>query len=73
MTGPEHYREAERLLGAVVQTHDGAEYGTNLAQAQVHATIALAAATALNDADIGMVYREREAWCEVAETRETPS
>lgn len=39
MSGPEHYREAERLLG-----HTGSE--RILAAAQVHATLALAAATA---------------------------
>jgi hypothetical protein len=36
MNGPEHYREAERLM-----TGDDME----IAQAQVHATLALAAAT----------------------------
>ncbi|WP_084518046.1 hypothetical protein [Microtetraspora niveoalba] len=51
MTGPEHYREAERLLVGC-KTQDGAlliEEGTAevLAAAQVHATLALAAATAL--------------------------
>ena len=49
MTGPEHYLEAERLLGAVEKTPDGwgegAEYcRQELAAAQVHATLALAAA-----------------------------
>lgn len=54
MTGPEHYREAERLLASynrpVVlkwsdkQVADAAKI--NLAEAQVHATLALAAATA---------------------------
>ncbi len=52
MTGPEHYLEAERLLGAVEKTPDGwgegAEYcRQELAAAQVHATLALAAAAAL--------------------------
>ena len=51
MTGPEHYLEAERLLGAVEKTPDAwgdaAEYARQeLAAAQVHATLALAAATA---------------------------
>jgi len=56
MTGPEHYREAERLveLSESVDWQDGdpdrpnrAEYAqTILASAQVHATLALAAATA---------------------------
>ena len=50
MNGPEHYAAAERLLEAV--TAEGVESGepgnvSNLAAAQVHATLALAAATAL--------------------------
>jgi hypothetical protein len=52
MTGPEHYAEAERLLAAF----DGFDptrrtelplVGLFMAEAQVHATLALAAATAL--------------------------
>ncbi|MEV5619462.1 MULTISPECIES: hypothetical protein [unclassified Streptomyces] len=43
MTGPEHYREAERLL-ALADYHDDP---ARCAAAQVHATLALAAATAL--------------------------
>ena len=51
MTGPEHYAEAERLLTAVGESPDqwgeAAEYcRQQLAAAQVHATLALAAATA---------------------------
>ena len=51
VTGPEHYLEAERLLGAVEKTPDawgeGAEHcRQELAAAQAHATLALAAATA---------------------------
>jgi hypothetical protein len=48
MTGPEHYREAEKELDAayVADISDGtAEY--HLGKAQVHATLALASATAL--------------------------
>ena len=47
MTGPTHYREAERLLEAAA---NGEPPGTDrlLAAAQVHATLALAAATALS-------------------------
>jgi acetyl-CoA carboxylase alpha subunit len=52
MTGPEHYREAERLAGMAHRfTYgDGADptVGAALAaEAQVHATLALAAVTAL--------------------------
>lgn len=48
MTGPEHYREAERL---VALAHDMADQKHQeradfiIARAQVHATLALAAAT----------------------------
>lgn len=46
MTGPEHYREAERLI-KVVSDHPGAAGPEPvLAAAQAHATLALAAATA---------------------------
>lgn len=49
MTGPEHYREAERLLNpkGVLYTAVPEEIPAVIAQAQVHATLALAAATAL--------------------------
>ncbi|MBQ0974510.1 helix-turn-helix domain-containing protein [Streptomyces sp. RK31] len=50
MTGPEHYREAERLLAAAASsdqtTYEGfnPEADRDIAAAQVHATLALAAA-----------------------------
>ncbi len=47
MSGPEHYREAERLLAKSLGP-------LTLAAAQVHATLALAAATA--DAQIRDYY-----------------
>ena len=58
MTGPDHYREAEKILTQVVPALDKAErhgvdleslsagVSISLAMAQVHATLALAAATA---------------------------
>ena len=53
MTGPEHYREAERLVQGLM-TDSGAVYVEEgneqvIAIAQVHATLALAAATALSE------------------------
>lgn len=47
MTGPEHYRQAERhiRLANEVTTADGSDERYHLAAAQVHATLALAAAT----------------------------
>jgi len=55
MTGPEHYLEAERLI-ALAQNEgprEAAEFGVLLQAAQVHATLAHAAATVdLDDGDI---------------------
>ena len=44
MTGPDHYREAERLLA---EARYPEEHAGLLAEGQVHATLALTAATAL--------------------------
>jgi hypothetical protein len=47
-TGPEHYRAAQELLRAAQTTERGsATEAGYMAEAQVHATLALAAATAL--------------------------
>ena len=59
-TGPDHYRLAEQLLA-----HDRPPTGEMLAIAQVHAMLALAAATAL----VGGDRIEADAWPEVAGTR----
>lgn len=61
MTGPEHYERAERLL-AEVRELDLDDVAETIAIAQVHATLALAAATALNDANGGMAISEHRAW-----------
>jgi hypothetical protein len=78
MTGPEHYAEAERLLTLAGRHTSGAAYGPEwaltLTAAQVHATLALAAATA-----IGTPGPDGPAWAEVAAakpstaTPETPA
>jgi hypothetical protein len=61
MTGPEHYREAEECLAAMNgKGKDACNVLT--AQAQVHATLALAAATALTT-PAGV--RDWEQWCDV--------
>jgi hypothetical protein len=57
MTGPEHYAEAERVL-ALADRHttgatNGEEWTLTLSAAQVHATLALAAATAVGTASPG--------------------
>lgn len=55
MTGPEHYREAERLLEfareADAEPETSWTFDQAIQSAQVHATLALAAATALGTAD----------------------
>jgi hypothetical protein len=72
MTGPEHYQEAERLVstaGADALDDDFtreewlAFRTADLAAAQVHATLALAAATALAPAGYS---QDKTAWREVA-------
>lgn len=74
MTGPEHYNEAERLLAIdhsyEIQGGPPGRFGAagpsekEIAAAQVHATLALAAATL--DAAYGeMSVAADEAWSEV--------
>ena len=67
MTGPEHYAEAERLLTLAGRHSSGATYGPEwtltLTAAQVHATLALAAATA-----VGTAGPDGHAWADVAAT-----
>ena len=68
MTGPEHYAEAERLLALAGRHSSGATYGPEwaltLTAAQVHATLALAAATA-----VGTAGPDGHAWADIAATR----
>ncbi|WP_458089326.1 hypothetical protein [Streptomyces malaysiensis] len=68
MNGPEHYRQAEGLLNEADHIgREGGDTGELIAAAQVHATLALAAATALIDetprSDIFSNYR---AWQDAA-------
>lgn len=75
MTGPEHYREAERLIKGLT-TDTGAVYVEDgneqiLALAQVHATLALAAATAMSapldaEPDSGLPPADAREWNRVA-------
>jgi hypothetical protein len=76
VTGPEHYREAERFA-AEADTYPDADLGwkgnldgeeriryrmADLAAAQVHATLALAAATALTGDPDGLPAADWVAW-----------
>lgn len=66
MTGPEHYHAAEKLLEEN-QEHPSSSINKTaslIGQAQVHATLALAAATALGSG--GLESRE---WADVAGTK----
>jgi len=66
-TGPEHYREAEQLLDWARQAERGGDWERlYLAQAQIHATLALAAATAMNDFEGGMGRVDHCGWLDVA-------
>ena len=70
MNGPEHYREAERLVG-VSKMHATTDENREiaLARAQVHATLALAAATALHPREaLTTEFRDQVAkpWVEAA-------
>jgi hypothetical protein len=72
VTGPEHFREAERLLTEEVfidpsGSHVERTFEMTVAAAHVHATLALAAATALGTSD-----DEARAWTEVAGTKLSP-
>lgn len=62
-TGPEHYRVAERTLDEVVSGvyPEDQQITWAPAKAQVHATLALAAATALAASD-GMPCVDYNAW-----------
>jgi hypothetical protein len=74
MTGPEHYREAEACLGIAegIQLVGGGAASCYLARAQVHATLALAAATAI----IGngeMAVPDSDAWVDAASAYKRPA
>ena len=72
MTGPDHYAEAERLLALAGRHSKGSTYGQEwtptLAAAQIHATLALAAATA-----VGTAGPDSRAWADVAATKPSAS
>ena len=66
MTGAEHYAEAERMI--TLMDDGAADWEPLAASAQVHATLALAAATALGRAGEGrtMASMDQAAWFDVA-------
>lgn len=72
VNGPGHYQEAEVLLARAKNTGLEGDLCTAnlLAAAQVHATLALAAATAMGapveDDLAGLTIEDREAWYQAA-------
>ncbi|RBM12125.1 hypothetical protein DI005_33235 [Prauserella sp. PE36] len=74
MTGPEHYRRAEWLLEKAAKEELGSEYERwALAAAQVHATLALAAATALHAVESrGCGQIEARQWAGITAPTEQP-
>ena len=64
MAGPEHYLRAEELLSGTTRPDPG-----NIATAQVHATLAIAAATALSSDFTS--HAETGAWHQAAGTSTT--
>ena len=76
MTGPEHYREAERLIReahAIPDGFPGEQYAQTLAEAQAHFTAALVAATAFSSDT--MPKADWDAWratCATTDREVTP-
>lgn len=70
MTGPENYLKAEKLAAQASSNGYGDERTRDLLlQAQVHATLALAAATALKSgANFQLPHGDDKAWANVAAT-----
>lgn len=66
MTGPEHYTAAEQHAAAAQEVTDPEAAAFFLRLAGVHATLAVAAATALNSADGGLSYEDDRAWRQAA-------
>jgi hypothetical protein len=67
VTGPEHYREAETCIRQGCASDEGGDHQDALvwlALAQAHATLALAAATGLDDSEGGMTREDWTAWRE---------
>lgn len=64
LTGLGHYRAAAALLAEVTNSHTATatDRAEMIARAQVHATMALAAATILNDRADGLVEPDHTAW-----------
>ena len=72
MTGPQHYREAERLLRMASGDLPADAVAVTLAHADVHATLALAAETALTAGSDHARGIDVSAWEDIAGASRTP-
>lgn len=77
MNGPDHYHEAEQYIDFAHEAHNQADdeaVTAMLGFAQVHATLALAAATAANIRRNGALPVDAQAWAPItAVARKEPS
>jgi hypothetical protein len=78
-TGPEHYQRAEQILAEVrkaqasmASTPRPETIAQQLAEAQIHATLALAAATALRVPNPEVTFLDDGAWMAVASNATRP-
>jgi hypothetical protein len=62
MTGAEQYLEAEKWITRAMETDPPEQRDTALLCAQVHATLAHAAATAVRAIEAGMPSAEYDSW-----------
>jgi hypothetical protein len=77
MTGPEHYREAELLAAKCKQATSFEAMTAYAERATAHATLALAAATAMGVAvdgepESGLPHADAEAWYAAVGTKAVP-
>ena len=73
MIGPGHYQHAETLLDMASEDETGSDMERfHLATAQVHATLALAAATALGTGYDGRPTPDYAAWKNACSAEVTP-
>ncbi|WP_063735578.1 hypothetical protein [Streptomyces sp. RTd22] len=77
MTGPENYRKAEELAKLAARHTDSSDALVLAQLATAHATLALAAATAMGapldgEADSGLPQRDAEAWYKAAGVKPQP-
>jgi hypothetical protein len=62
VTGPQHYLQAEQLIRQGLDEMDPEMRVSLVAAAQAHAPLALAAATADNDPELGQSANARNEW-----------